>query len=411
MCVFRYCRDHAAGGSVAVPSDDTILRHRDVDGVRSYKVRGSAAWRLASALSPEAIQAYERRLAEQRERRKRRRCAAAAAGPVAPPAEVGDTVFQDALEPEMHPQPDDVNPCGIDKVVLLPRRSYGGLLVATLPCGRVCAAVPLAHAESLTQVYALLSTLVLEDTDVRCPLQYVIYDNACALARFARHPVRKDRTDAAVSLAGLTYVLDGFHQQNHTSCLDPTHALHMPEVLRARHPRLQDVNTQTAEQFFSWLDPFVRSAACMTPSVFRVFVQILIHLFNSFICASHGRRVRPRPVRVPPPLAGSRARQSAAAVDSDPAQLPDTVALPVRLRRNPRGVGIWGAGKYHWQRPSDTDRPPCKLVWFETLPDALDTTTAGIRWVAPCGWILLLHGSSYELCRVCARAMQAEGLL
>ena len=138
----------------------------------------------------------------------------------------------------------------------------------------------------------------------------------------------------------------------------------------------------------------------MTPSVFRVFVQILIHLFNSFICASHGRRVRPRPVRVPPPLAGSRARQSAAAVDSDPAQLPDTVALPVRLRRNPRGVGIWGAGKYHWQRPSDTDRPPCKLVWFETLPDALDTTTAGIRWVAPCGWILLLHGSSYELCRV-----------
>eukprot|EP00913_Durusdinium_trenchii_P014787 g13869.t1 len=192
-----YCRDHAAGGSVAVPSDDTILRHRDVDGVRSYKVRGSAAWRLASALSPEAIQAYERRLAEQHERRKRRRCAAAAAGPVAPPAEVGDTVFQDALEPEMHPQPDDVNPCGIDKVVLLPRRSYGGLLVATLPCGRVCAAVPLAHAESLTQVYALLSTLVLEDTDVRCPLQYVIYDNACALARFARHPVRKDRTDAA----------------------------------------------------------------------------------------------------------------------------------------------------------------------------------------------------------------------
>ena len=39
----------------------------------------------------------------------------------------------------MNPQPDDVNPCGIDKAATLPRRKYGGLLVATLPCGRVCA--------------------------------------------------------------------------------------------------------------------------------------------------------------------------------------------------------------------------------------------------------------------------------
>lgn len=35
-------------------------------------------------------------------------------------------------------------------------------------------------------------------------LEYVFYDNACALARHARHPMRATRTAAAVTLAGLT---------------------------------------------------------------------------------------------------------------------------------------------------------------------------------------------------------------
>ncbi|CAK9089942.1 Uncharacterized protein (Fragment), partial [Durusdinium trenchii] len=252
----RYCRMHAADGALAAAADQHILRHRDVDGVRSYKVVGSSEWCLGSALSTAAIQAYEQRLAEQHDRRKRRRRVAASSAHLPAEPEVpGDAAFHDAVEPELRSQADDVNPCGIDKVVLLPRRSYGGLLVATLPCGRVCSAVPLAHAESLTQVYALLSSLTPEDGDARPPLQYVIYDNACALARFARHPLRKERTPTAAALAALTYVLDGFHAQNHTSCLDESHPLYTPEVQRAQHAALQGLNTQTeVDEFFQKLE-------------------------------------------------------------------------------------------------------------------------------------------------------------
>lgn len=115
-----------------------ILRHRDHAGVRSYKVDGSSAWLSAADVGAQAVQDYERFLAEQKDRRKRRRNAAVQSMPLdALVAE--DVQYFDAVEPIMNPQEDDVNPCGLDKAACLPRRKYGGLLVATLPCGRVCA--------------------------------------------------------------------------------------------------------------------------------------------------------------------------------------------------------------------------------------------------------------------------------
>ena len=87
--------------------------------------------------------------------------------------------------------------------------------------------MPLANAESLTQVYALLSTLACSDDH---PLRYVFYDNACALGRYKRHPGRADRTEVARAMADLAYVLDSFQQHNHTACLDENHTMFMAEV-------------------------------------------------------------------------------------------------------------------------------------------------------------------------------------
>eukprot|EP00973_Karenia_brevis_P010407 1413142-Karenia_brevis.AAC.1 len=131
------------------------------------------------------------------------------------------------------------------------KRRYGGLLIATLPCGRVCALSPLAGGESLTQVYALLSRVVRHRS-----IRYVIYDNACALGRFIRHPSRCHRTDASARMAAMTYVIDGLHVQGHTACTNPSHNLYMPEVLRTNHEELNGVNTQTSEQFFAWADGY-----------------------------------------------------------------------------------------------------------------------------------------------------------
>lgn len=136
-----YCRQHYTPHSPdCAPQHPPrqIWRHRDHAGVRSYKVDVSSSWLSAADVGPQAVRDYERFLAEQKERKKRRRRAAPQLVPMdAPVAE--DVEYFDAVEPIMNPQPDDVNPCGIDKAACLPRRKYGGLLVATLPCGRVCA--------------------------------------------------------------------------------------------------------------------------------------------------------------------------------------------------------------------------------------------------------------------------------
>jgi len=144
-----YCCDHHPSSSCApAPADARrILRHRDDNGVRRYKVDASPHWFSSSELSIRAIQEYEGLLAEKKARRKRRR-----GQPLEDPNDNGpppeDAPYFDAVEPIMNPQPDDVNPCGIDKAATLPRRKYGGLLVATLPCGRICAVTWLQRFET-----------------------------------------------------------------------------------------------------------------------------------------------------------------------------------------------------------------------------------------------------------------------
>ena len=232
---------------------------------------------VASASVPDAArQLYERQLAERSDRRKRRRGGAGLRDDLLhsdiSDLNPEDAAYLDTAEPALRPQPEEQKSCGIDKTSMVVHRRYGGLLIATLPCGRVCSLTPLSHAESLTQVYSLMSQLVLVPEH---PIQYIMYDNACALARYSRHPCRRDRTPAAAAMAALTYVLDSFHQANHTACLDSSHPLYMPEVLRSRHSQLNGVNSQTAEQFFAWMDAFVGFASNMAPYVFRVFTMLL----------------------------------------------------------------------------------------------------------------------------------------
>lgn len=155
-----YCCDHqpSAGCASARADAQRIVRHRDENGVRSYKVDGSPQSFSSSQLSVHALREYEGLLAEKKTRKKRRRgqLLEAAGGDGHAPE---DAPYFDAVEPIMNPQPDDVNPCGIDKAATFPRRKYGGLLVATLPCGRVCAVAclqPFDH--TLTSWLSILFT-------------------------------------------------------------------------------------------------------------------------------------------------------------------------------------------------------------------------------------------------------------
>ena len=155
-----YCCDHqpSAGCASARADAQRIVRHRDENGVRSYKVDGSPQWFSSSQLSVHALREYEGLLAEKKTRKKRCRgqLLEAAGGDGHAPE---DAPYFDAVEPIMNPQPDDVNPCGIDKAATLPRRKYGGLLVATLPCGSVCAVACLQPFDpTLTSWLSILFT-------------------------------------------------------------------------------------------------------------------------------------------------------------------------------------------------------------------------------------------------------------
>jgi hypothetical protein len=175
---------------------------------------------------------------------------------------------------------DDVNPCGLDKETTPPprKRRLGGLLVAVLPCGTVVGIVPIPRGESLTQVHALLGQIRRYHS-----ISFVVYDNACALAHFVRRADRARRTSIAMLLAHVCYVIDRFHLKNHTACLNPSHRRYMPEVDVYAHAKLQGVNTAINESFNAWIDRFVYSANNMHPVQFRVFVLLLVHLWNTYI--------------------------------------------------------------------------------------------------------------------------------
>lgn len=205
-------------------------------------------------------------------------------------------------------------------------------------------------------------------------------------------------------MASLTYVLDSFHEANHTACLDEAHALYLPEVRRCEHGALQGINSQTAEQFFAWADAFVGFASNMAPYVFRTFLLILAHWFNVRVAQQLPQRCRRKR------SSARAARPPSTSRDAGTGQ-PRQPAPRISLQRNPHGVGFWGGGKYHW-RPAPGDlRPPCRCVTFATLSQVVTVAAEAVTWELPVGFVVRLAGSRYELCKLCGSALRRSGQL
>ena len=143
---------------------------------------------------------------------------------------------------------------------------------------KVVSILPIPRGESLRQVHAMLG----EVYSVKA-FKYVIYDNACGLAMFARNAQRSDSTPTNARLAQLTYVLDRWHMRNHTACLDPFHSHYLPEVSMYEHESLQGVNSSLNESFNAWVDRFVGMTSHMHPIVFSVFMLLAADLWNRFV--------------------------------------------------------------------------------------------------------------------------------
>ena len=231
----------------------------------------------------------------------------------------------------------------------------------------------------------------------------MIYDNACALARYSRHLIRCNRTTTAKQICDLKFVLDSFHVANHTACIDPKHPQYLWEVIRANHPDLTDVNTQTCEQLFSWLDGFVKPVRYMRPVVMKIYVFLLLHFYNKYIVSES--RSNPNDPNSRPDRKKVRVKVKSTADNS----FSNRTSL-VELRRNPHRVGAFGFGKFHWCDPARSGKA-CGHVAVDSLVEELRVASDNIVREECVGFVVQHASGRYEVCSHCYHNLCRAGYL
>ncbi|KAJ7057117.1 hypothetical protein C8F01DRAFT_1153474 [Mycena amicta] len=101
---------------------------------------------------------------------------------------------------------------------------------------------------------------------------FMVYDRAC---RLLRHIVTQDMQDAWISTT--KFVVDAWHYINHQAS-DPDLVL-MQQDNEGHIHRTRAFNTETAEQFNSWLNGFESQLRQMTDVNFDFFVHVLMLLY------------------------------------------------------------------------------------------------------------------------------------
>ena len=135
-----------------------------------------------------------------------------------------------------------------------------GILAGMRPCGVIVLLSELFTTESKTQVYGCLHNYYSRHPTTAnkigainvqsCPMiifvtqhytymiEFICYDDACHLKRFARNPVRKDLTIQTKQLASVEMSVDKMHMKGHTdpwckaNC-DPANFTKLNKVLQS----------------------------------------------------------------------------------------------------------------------------------------------------------------------------------
>ena len=183
-------------------------------------------------------------------------------------------------------------------------RRYAGVFVTVLPCGLIVTVHHLFGSESLPQVALCFA----EALSIFPRKTFICYDNACALARFCRNPVRADLTEGARALRDCVFFLPDSHIRGHTACLDATSTYYLPEVRKASHDILRGVNSEAQEHVFAWVRWLIHVANPMAPTRHRLFFLLLSIARNA---RQHTPAPRARPARSWRLWSGSRRREVA----------------------------------------------------------------------------------------------------
>ena len=166
------------------------------------------------------------------------------------------------------------------------RRVTGGLQTFVLQCGQLLGFCELLRGESLQLVYAMLLRLVGKLHVRGYAPQAIFYDNACKLLSMARAK-RHCYPPLTEIFAELTILLDQFHRDNHSWCLQ-----HLPEV-DCRRPEAKQytdgVDTQACEQLNSFISDCTTPALEMTQGRYFLWWTALFRLKNAWALSERSK--------------------------------------------------------------------------------------------------------------------------
>lgn len=153
-----------------------------------------------------------------------------------------------------------------------------GLMAVVRPCGMILGIQEMLTCESPSQLFVLLLRLESE-----AAIHYIGYDRACEFAPFLKNLAKKGN-EGAKQLLACKYLVDRLHIRGHTT---PGCNINDPACLY--HPSLDKfsaiagVNTECAEQCFSWLGRFRNSVKYMSHYKFKVFLHFVISARNKYM--------------------------------------------------------------------------------------------------------------------------------
>ncbi|CAK0800291.1 unnamed protein product, partial [Prorocentrum cordatum] len=180
-------------------------------------------------------------------------------------------------------QEEAIQACGVDKLhgSNKVRRCTGGIVTAVTSCGMLVDWMELFRGESIELLYAFALRLHKDGRELGFVIAALGYDNACKLLSLARAKETQFLPWTKSFVEEVRMVLDRFHRDNHTWCLN-----NMPEVdpLRPDNAKLLDKkNTEACEQLNSWISGRTRSGLEMTRGHFQMHWWILFDAHNQWL--------------------------------------------------------------------------------------------------------------------------------
>ncbi|CAK0826263.1 unnamed protein product [Prorocentrum cordatum] len=161
------------------------------------------------------------------------------------------------------------------------RRCTGGIVTAVTSCGMLVDWMELFRGESIELLYAFALRLHKDGRELGFVIAALGYDNARKLLSLARVKETQYLPWTKSFVEEVRMVLDRFHRDNHTWCLN-----NMPEVdpLRPDNAKLlEKKNTEACEQLNSWISGRARNGLEMTRGHFQMHWWILFDARNQWL--------------------------------------------------------------------------------------------------------------------------------